>query len=170
MHLVLPVIILAIAAVTDLRSHRIPNWLTYPAVVLGIGLHAASGGIGGCVFGLQGLFLGMGLLIVFYVLGGMGAGDVKLLGAVGSFLGPHGVFMAFLSTALVGGVLSLAVILRRRGVRGTTTYFQSTMYTAAAARTIALPEGAERESICYGVAIAIGSCLSMLVTYLSKGA
>jgi len=74
--------ILIIAAITDFRSRIIPNWLTLPAIVGGLAYHAAVNGLSGFIFGLEGVLLGFALLILFYLAGGMGAGDVKLLGAV----------------------------------------------------------------------------------------
>src|SRR5512136_548273 len=89
-------IVLAIAAITDVRTRRIPNWLTYPTMGAGLSYHVYANGWQGFLFGLEGLLLGFALLLVFYLLGGMGAGDVKLMAGVGSILGPKIVFVAFL--------------------------------------------------------------------------
>ena len=78
MTLLTAIVISSIAAVTDIRSRRIPNWLTYSAILLGVGYHTIVNGPQGFFFGAGGLFLGLALLIVFYLAGGMGAGDVKL--------------------------------------------------------------------------------------------
>jgi prepilin peptidase CpaA len=104
------VVILMIATLSDIRNHRIPNWLTYPAIAGGIGYHTYMNGMQGFLFSTGGLVLGFLLLIFFYLAGGMGAGDVKLMGAVGAFLGAKGVFAAFLCTAVGGGVYALIVM------------------------------------------------------------
>ena len=86
--------ILLIAGVTDLRSSKIPNWLTVSAMAAGLLSHSWFDGLSGLLFSVKGLGLGLALFLLFYVMGGMGAGDVKLLAAVGSFLGAEGVVSA----------------------------------------------------------------------------
>ena len=94
-----------LAALEDLRSRRVPNRLTLPAMLAGLGLHWAAGGSAGLWFSLAGLLTGFGLLILFYVLGGMGAGDVKLLAAAGALLGAEGAqSVCIIALVLAGGV------------------------------------------------------------------
>ncbi len=116
LHLLL-VAVLLIAAVTDLRSHAIPKWLTLPAMVGGLVGHTLFNGQPGLLYSIKGLGLGLALLLIPYLMGGMGAGDVKLLAAVGSFVGPSGVLAAALVTALLGGVYAVAVLMRHWGPR-----------------------------------------------------
>lgn len=80
--------VLVFASVTDIRNHRVPNWLTFSGMVVGLASYFLTGGFGGLLFSAEGLILGFALLIPFYMAGGMGAGDVKLLAAVGALLGP----------------------------------------------------------------------------------
>jgi prepilin peptidase CpaA len=160
-------VISLIAAATDIRSRRIPNWLTYSGMLLGVGYHTMVNGAQGFFFGAGGLFLGLALLIVFYLAGGMGAGDVKLMGAVGALLGPKGVFIAFIFTALVGGMYAILLLLLRFRVSGTvirlSTMFSSLRYgttlTAASVGT-----NGKTTVLNYGVAIAIGVFLSIIWT------
>ena len=100
----------ATAAITDVVGQRVPNWLTMPATVLALCLQSAAGGMDGVLWGAGGWLAGFALLIGFYARGGMGAGDVKLLAAIGAFTGPYRVFWIFLYTALVGGVYALGVV------------------------------------------------------------
>jgi prepilin peptidase CpaA len=104
--------VLLAAVLTDLRSRRIPNVITLPAAILALAAHAlapgAAGPAGGLLWGLGGLAVGLGLMLPAYLAGVMGGGDVKLMGAVGAFLGPWGGFTAVLFTCLAGGLLSLA--------------------------------------------------------------
>ena len=116
------------------------------------------------VFSVQGLALGLAILIVPYVIGGMGAGDAKLLGAVGGILGPGGVFTAFLFTAVVGGVYALILL----GARGYLTHALrqavSTIKTFVLTGTFILPSVATRRKnleLYYGFAIAVGTFLSV---------
>jgi prepilin peptidase CpaA len=103
--------VLVAAAVFDLRRGTVYNWLTYPAIVAGLVLGAVQGAadgdmVDGLVNHVLGLGFAFGVLLVAYLLGGMGGGDVKLMGAVGAFVGwpaaIHAVFYSFLVGAAVG--------------------------------------------------------------------
>jgi prepilin peptidase CpaA len=104
------VMLLVAAALSDISTRLIPNLLVGTGMVLALGSHFALSGVAGLVFSLKGLALGMALLIIPFFMGGMGAGDVKLLGMVGAFLGPDMVWNAFLWTALIGGAAALIYI------------------------------------------------------------
>ena len=117
--------VLVFASVTDIRDHRIPNWLTLSGMVVGLASYFLAGGFRGLLFSAEGLILGFALLIPFYMCGGMGAGDVKLLAAVGALLGPSGVMKAFLCTALVGGAYAIILLAVSRWRDGTVTPYQS---------------------------------------------
>ena len=82
----LPALLLS-ASILDLMYSKIPNILNYPFMAGGVLHHAYMRGMEGFVFSLEGLGLGIALLLFFYLAGGMGAGDVKLMGAIGSFFG-----------------------------------------------------------------------------------
>ena len=110
-------IVLAVAAVTDLRFRKIPNLLTFPAMATALCYHLATGGLEGFLFSASGLVLGIAVLIVPFLLGGMGAGDTKLMGVVGATLGPKGVFIAALLTCLFGGIYALIICIIHRDVR-----------------------------------------------------
>lgn len=109
--------ILLIAGVTDLRSSKIPNWLTVSAMAAGLLSHSWFDGLSGLLFSVKGLGLGLALFLLFYVMGGMGAGDVKLLAAVGSFLGTEGVVSAGIMAMLLGGIYAIAMMISRDGVQ-----------------------------------------------------
>lgn len=110
---VILLMLVAVCALTDLRTGRIYNWATVPAAAAGLALGFALNGPGGLWLGLQGLLLGLGLLFIPYLGGHVGAGDVKLLGAIGALKGPSFVLYAGLWGAVAGGVLALAVLARR---------------------------------------------------------
>ncbi|GAB4324209.1 MAG: prepilin peptidase [Candidatus Zixiibacteriota bacterium] len=92
--------------ITDLRWRRIPNVLTFPAAGLGLVFGFVIGGLEGLKVAALGMGIGLGALIVPYLAGGMGAGDVKLMAALGSLVGPHVIFSVFVYTILIGGILS----------------------------------------------------------------
>lgn len=97
------------ACVTDLRSRRIPNILTFGSAVCAIGFHLALSGLPGGIDALGGWATGVALLFVPFALGGMGGGDVKLMGALGAWLGPSTVVWVVLYSGIAGGVFALAV-------------------------------------------------------------
>lgn len=104
-------VIAVAAAVSDLRSRRIPNALTVGGASLGLAWHLWLGGWGGAAHAGSGLAVGLVLFFPVFALGGMGAGDVKLLGAFGAWLGPWGALWAAFYGVVAGGVMGLAVSL-----------------------------------------------------------
>ncbi len=107
-------IILIISVITDIKERRILNIVTFPTILFGVVFHTVSNGINGLLFSSLGLLLGMALLIIPYALGGMGAGDVKLLGAVGALQGSLFVFQAFLYTCIAGAIFATIILIRRK--------------------------------------------------------
>ncbi len=101
-----------VAAVNDLRTRRIPNWLVFPFLIAGVAVSAMTRGWAGLESSILGILVGAALLILFYFLGGMGMGDVKLLASVGAWIGPQQVFVAFAFMGLAGGVMALAWAIR----------------------------------------------------------
>jgi prepilin peptidase CpaA len=157
--------ICSVAAVTDIRSRRIPNWLTYSAMLLGVGYHVMVNGANGFLFSTAGLFLGLALLIVFYLAGGMGAGDVKLMGAVGALLGPKDVFTVFFFSAIVGGIYAIILLLVHFRVKETAMRLGGMLsglrFGTGFAASSSEPNG-KTVALNYGVAIATGVFLSVL--------
>jgi prepilin peptidase CpaA len=152
----------AIATVTDLRTRRIPNALTGTLAIVGVGL-AASGlsdlSVAGAVGGLA---LGCALMLPGHLMGATGAGDVKFMGAIGAVVGPATVVSAFLFTALAGGVLAVAVAIRRRrlavAIAGT-----GRLIAAPTQAPRAIRAGSAAHRFAYGPAIAIGGVLAGLI-------
>ncbi|MDI5933993.1 prepilin peptidase [Halomonas kalidii] len=95
------------AAVWDLRSRRIPNRLVMAGAAMGILLQVVVAGPGGALAAITGLLVGLAILLPGYLIGFTGAGDAKLMAAVGTFLGPLGVLQAALASILVGGLIAL---------------------------------------------------------------
>jgi prepilin peptidase CpaA len=107
---------LVLAAWLDMRYHRIPNGVTFGGVAAGLVMQLSLDGIGALGSGLGGLALGLTVFLPFYVRGAMGAGDVKLMAAVGTFLGPMTTLLAAALTLITGSVMAVAILLRHRGL------------------------------------------------------
>jgi len=101
--------IASIACVTDLRTRRIPNVLTFGAALAGLLYQFVNGGIDGLGNGALGWLVGALIFVLPFALGGLGGGDVKLLAALGAWLGPENVLWLSLYTGVAGGVMALAV-------------------------------------------------------------
>jgi prepilin peptidase CpaA len=106
---------LVVAATIDGIQLKVPNWLTFPMILTGWGYGALAFGWEGLGWSLAGSALGLALLLPAYAIGGMGAGDVKLLAGVGAWLWSTTTFLAFAVSAVVGGVMAVAMVLYRRG-------------------------------------------------------
>jgi len=159
--------VLAVAAVTDIRRGIVFNWLTYPAIVVGLLIAVAQGvaaGHAGEVFlnHVVGLVFGYGILYIPYRLGGMGGGDVKLMAAVGAFLGWPAVLDAVFYSFLVAATLGLILMIWR----GRTWLVVRRMWMAV--RILSLPGAKMKEAVPtdtfrvpFGFAVCVG-CLWLL--------
>jgi prepilin peptidase CpaA len=107
------------AAIFDLRYRRIPNWLNLSAIVLGIGLNVLVFEVHGFILALLGLGCSLLVYVPLYLVRGMGAGDVKLMAAVGAIVGPMNWLCIFLFTAILGGVVSLIYVVFRKRLNQT---------------------------------------------------
>ena len=108
-----------LAGWTDLRSRRIPNWLTVPGLLIGMAANVALGGWTGLKVSLMGAGLGLVLLLPFVLLRSLGAGDWKLAGALGAFTGPSRLIDLLLGSVFVAGVMALALVIYKGRVRQT---------------------------------------------------
>ena len=113
---VLLLVILAAATWTDLNYHRIPNVLSLGGIILGVTLHGWASGFPGIITGLGGTAVGMAIFLPFYLAHGMGAGDVKLMGAAGAFLGPQNALLATGLSLAAGGAMAIIILLVRGGL------------------------------------------------------
>jgi prepilin peptidase CpaA len=152
---------LATAVVTDVRTRRIPNWLTGSIAGAGFGL-AFGGGVITPAQAALGMLTGLLLMMPGHLIGATGAGDVKLMAAVGTMLGPDVTFRAFLYSAVAGGVFAVAVA-TRRGILATTLQDASRLVTSPAVVRDAIESPARANRFAYGPAIATGTLISMVV-------
>ncbi|MFP3554375.1 prepilin peptidase [Paraburkholderia sp. SIMBA_049] len=162
--------LVVIAAIYDIHARRIPNWLV--AIGLGTGLVvqcALHGAIDGMLLWGGGLLVGGAVLLPGYLLRMMGAGDVKLMAAVGCFCGASGAFEAALTVCMVGGVWALVEMLRHRQIRAGLHNMAAIVVEVSMTSGGAPREQGTRTrrpttgTLPYGVAIAIGTMLSLFV-------
>jgi len=162
-HVWLVSITLLAAALIDGYKLKVPNRLTFPFVIGGWVYSTAFFGWEGLGFSLLGTAVGLGLLLPAYAIGGMGAGDVKLLAGVGAWVGGTVTFFAFCASALVGGAIAVGMVLYRRKWQ-----HHRYQFTAIVGEIVTIRDpgqlaalAAERKSsmllLPYGIPIAIGS-------------
>jgi len=146
------------ACIDDLRRRQISNWIPGSALASGLVLQTAQHGWRGAGSALAGTLAGASVFLIFYLLGGMGGGDVKLMAGFGALLGVKGLFEAALWTAGCGGIMALAVI-----ATGLVRDFWARGKSAGSPAAAASGEpGRRAESIPYAPAIAAGVWLSLV--------
>ena len=161
-------VILVFAGIIDYKKQKIPNYLTFPTVITALIYHFFLNGMNGVWFSLGGTFTGIALLIIPYGMGGMGAGDVKLLGAIGSFVGYISVVYVFLFTALFGGIYAIGVFVWYE--KSLKFFLKKACHTVL---SVVLTKGYKIDSdnksnikprLCYGIVIALGGFSYMGLT------
>ena len=176
-------LVLLVAAASDARTHRIPNWLVASGLIFaliynGTGFSVAENYLSipflrenGWLISLQGIAVGFVLFLPLYLLRTMGAGDVKLVAMIGAFLGPWNTGMAVLSTFLAGGVLAIALMLWR----GTALRALKNILLITPASMLPAPAGVPRMQVYaaasagtlpYAIAIAVGTIAYLVLKQL----
>lgn len=153
------VITLAVSVYTDLKSRKIYNKVIYPVLLVILITHLFLGGWEDLLFSIKGFFVGLGILIIPYFLGGIGAGDVKLLALVGAFKG--WVFVAYtgIYMALIGGIIALVLILFGKGLFNKLVIFLMGLRNKQNMSYIF----SRQSTYPYGVAIAAGAILTFFL-------
>lgn len=149
----------------DIRYRRIPNLFVLATFIVGLMINAALSGYKGLMTSVEGCLLAFSLMLVMHIVGAMGAGDVKLFASVGSVLGSGLVIPTFLIVALTGGVLALYCMIRSGAV--STTMWRVFQIFIGMLPGYHMPKFAvppdKRYTIPYGVAITVGSLISLVV-------
>jgi prepilin peptidase CpaA len=158
---IVTIVLLFIAMINDLKYRKIPNVITFPAIGLGLFLNTILLGKQGLFLSLAGFLLAGGLFLIFYLIGGMGAGDVKLMGAVGSLLGIEKVIFALILTSVVGGLMSTFIIFRFYLKRLKLKNSNIKKFQDKSSQIDS--KGPLKLSMPYGVAIAFGSILTIIL-------
>jgi prepilin peptidase CpaA len=155
--------LLVVAAYIDGKELRVPNWLTYPMVLSGLLYSGLVGGWSGLGDGTLGMLVGLACLLPLYAVGGMGAGDVKLMAGIGAWMGVTATFYAFCVTTVVGAVMAVLMILYSRSV---SKHYSQLLLILSEWLTIKNPKelsriaGERKPSMLllpYGIPICIGS-------------
>ena len=171
----LQVLLLALvltAAVFDFLYRRIPNWLVLTGLVFGVALRILLGGWHGLEESAGGFGFAFAVYLIFYALRAMGAGDVKLMAAVGSIAGPLNWFSIFILTSITGGLLAVSLLLIRGGLhRALKNVFvivaELSQGRAPHRAEPALDVGSRAAvTLPHGITIAIGTCLFLVLLYL----
>lgn len=155
-------VILAIATWDDLLEHRIPNTVVVWGIALALSISGLAGGFAGVLAALGGLAVGGALLLPFHLLGGMAAGDVKLMAAAGAFLGPGATVLAVFVALAAGAVLGLAVLTLWWLMNSGTGLFATAhlrRFTPGFLQRMAF--GKRPAHVPYAIAIATGSMVSL---------
>jgi prepilin peptidase CpaA len=162
--------VLAAACWTDLRAHRIPNWLVALGMIAGILCNAWTAGahVVGAGRAVAGLLTGLAIFLPLYLARGMGAGDVKLMASVGAFLGPVATINTALVTLVAGGILAAAVVIRNGTLRCALENIRfmllDSISTSLSGQSIRLPHlNTCAGKIPYALAIAVGTFVHVIV-------
>lgn len=159
------IVVLLVAAIFDYRFRRVPNIVTFPAIVGGMSIAFLQGGFASLSFSTLGLFLGIALLSLPYAMGGIGAGDVKLMGTIGAIKGPWFMFDTFLVSSIIGGIMAVfrvAFLIKSSDMRVLGQSVKTTYYTGVLS-AIEIPEYALKERLPYAVAISAGAVITMIL-------
>lgn len=159
-------LVLIVCAVTEVRENKIYNIVTYPAILLGLGLNFLRAGTVGAQFSLLGAGVGFMVYLLFYLMKGLGPGDVKLGAAIGAMKGTHFTIEMILWSAVFGFVMAIFAL----GIVGAVTLFKG---AAREVRAMRVPQGAasgeapkepERKMplIPYGAAICLGAAVTFV--------
>ena len=160
------VVLTLIAMVSDLRTRTLPNWLTVSGFVIGVLFHVITGGWGGLGFAMGGFAVGFGILLLLWLIGGGGGGDVKLMGAVGAWLGPQMTLIVFLLSTMFAVMGSIAVLIYTSINRGfghvQSKYVKPRKISLKSGATATLADQAQlaqRRLMPYALPVALGTWL-----------
>lgn len=167
-----------VAAAYDVRSRRIPNWLTGSLCLLGVLWTTTTHGLSGFLGGIEGcLIMGVPYVVLFVFAGG-GAADAKLMGAIGVWLGPAIGLTALVSVMVAGAALGVAYAIRRRRLvsvaANVTSIAAGVVRMATGGQKLsearhAFPDAAHMLTVPYGLAILAGTCVVALLEFLRHG-
>lgn len=159
---------MAYAAWVDYRRQRVPNWLNAAIALTGFVVQAIYFGPAGLLTGFCGLLAGFGLLIGLWLMHAMGAGDVKLMAAIGVWFGPLMTFVAFCLGAILGGVIAAVMILAAGRFWHAFANFQTILAKVRSRETLFSDFGSAKsfgdasQLLPYGVPLTIGSAIILI--------
>jgi prepilin peptidase CpaA len=150
---------LLISLITDISKRKILNIVTLPTILFGFIYNTFNNGLDGFLFSGKGFLLGLSLLLIPYLLGGMGAGDVKLMAAIGALMGTSFILYSFVYIALIGGLISVILIMKQNGIKNSfkSFYFQVFFLGGNLGSLLFSKDKSSSISFPYGVAIVFGT-------------
>ncbi|HLO12994.1 MAG TPA: prepilin peptidase [Pseudoneobacillus sp.] len=156
---ILLILLLIICVITDLKERKIYNKILLPIFLIAITYSFISSGWSGLITSILASFVGLSILLIPYLMGGMGAGDVKLLAVIGALKGIGFVLMTSLYMALIGGIIGLFILLFHKGLvaRIKQIFYFFTIRPQGVKIPILLDKEALSTTYPYGVAIALGA-------------
>ena len=170
--LISALIFAAVGASTDLKSGRIPNWLTYSGLIGGLAARSWLEGWMGMRLGLVGALLGGGMFFMFFLARGMGAGDVKLMAAVGCLAGEKQTATVIIATAIAGGLMAIGYMVFYKRVGRTLRNVGKLVRFRVTSGSRTHPEISLQSSgsirLPYAVAIAAGALYSVGVLFFRR--
>lgn len=158
-------LVLIISLITDIKYRKILNIITIPTIFIAFCFYSYSLGLDGLIFCIKGFLIGLVLLLIPYLLGGMGAGDVKLMATVGALMGTSFVFYSFIYTALIGGIIALILIIKQNGFwRSIKNFFFNMAFLRGNLGSMVINKGEQSSKISfpYGVAIVLGTFCTLI--------
>ncbi len=156
------------AAVIDYRTKKIPNWLTVPSAIAALLFHLVSGGGTGLLWALAGFAVGFALLILPWILGGGGMGDVKLLAALGTWLGPLMILPAFGLGAVCALIMGVMLMVASTFTSGISTTQRRFLNKGGAATATAGSPRKYKRVLPFAVPVAIGTWLVLAWMLISN--
>jgi len=169
----LALILAVVAGWTDWRSRRIPNWLTVSGLLVGIAVNTAAAGWLGLKTSLLGAGLGLLLMLPFVFLRSLGAGDWKLAGALGAFVGPGMLVNVLIGSVFVAGIMALGLVIYKRRMKETLRNIGrmlGSMFTFRMPGAEVSLDNPQSLKIPYGVALAITTLLYGVLSWKMGGA
>jgi len=158
-------LMICLAVTIDIRSNRIPNWITFSTLIFGLSTQLILNGSDGLIFALGGVALGFICFFPFYLKRGMGAGDVKLMAVIGSFLGFQFTLLAVAYTLIFGGLMGMLIILKQGETRNLFKRYLNMASISLATRKFFYIPPAENDPgnsrFAYALAIAGGTCVAL---------
>ncbi|MBM7623013.1 A24 family peptidase [Sporohalobacter salinus] len=150
-------LILIVAMWIDIKERIIPNWLTFSLILFGLIINLYLAGWSGLLFSLQGLGVGLAIFLIPFVLGGLGAVDVKLIAGIGAVKGVNFILLDSLMIALVGGAISLFILIQDKKLG---KMMKKIIYRLPLK---SLEEQKENDVFAYGIAVTIGTWITLFL-------